>query len=134
MLWFSVKKNFEKKFSFLCVNKFYDVIKIRKNWLLSKQKNMFWISKKIQKVVSHPFSFSKKDGVLFWIKDEKMKKRVSYSFSLKKYFWVIWKLTKENWHIWNKKELIKKTYHVENDKKKRSFVIKKYLLNKGWSG
>ena len=120
--------NEKRSFSF-CVNKLHDMIRTRKFNSCQNQKKCVLNSWKKYKKNSFSFCSFLVIGWCFIlnrkkIKRRKIKKWVSYPFSLKKYFFgVKWKLTKENWHIWNKKELIKKTFHVENVKKK-SFVMK----------
>ena len=121
----------KKSFSF-CVNKLHDVIKTRKfDSCQNQKKNVFWILEKIQKKKFFFLFLSRNRIVYLWIK--KMRKWMSYSFSSKKIiFWVIENWQK-NWHVWNKKLLIKKLYHVENDKKKKQFLWKKcFWIKDDW--
>ena len=70
--------------------------------------------------------------MLFWIKDEKLKKQVSYSFSPKKNIFLgDWKLAKKR-HVWNK-SCWKKYTMLKMIKKRVSFIMKNVCLNKGGS-
>ena len=85
VLWFSKKKKI-----LFYVNKFYDVIEIRKKIDSCQNKKMCFELLKNKKY-SFSFYFFLEIGWCFTLnkKWKKSKKRVSYSFSLKKYFWVI---------------------------------------------
>ena len=53
---------------------------------------------------------------------------VIFVFFEKDIFGVDWKLAKKkNWHVWNKKLLLK-IYRVENDKKEEDFLQKKMFV------
>ena len=116
VLWFSVRK-IEKKFSCFCVNKFFDVIRIRKKFFLTYQKmRLEFLKKKIQKN-GFSFCFFLKIKWYFILNKKIEKMSVLFIFFEKIFFSVKQKVVKK-WHVWNKKLLIKKIYHVENDQKK----------------
>ena len=134
----SVKKNFEKKkFSFLCVNKFYDVTKIRKIWLCQNKKCVLNFQKKNTKKHKKnyfPLCFFLEVGYCFILnKRRKIKKWVSYSLLQKKKLNVKQKFIKKKDDVLSRIEDVKKKYSVENEKKKLFSFTKNVWLNKGGS-
>ena len=132
VLWFSVRKKIEKKFPCFCVNKFFDVIRIRKKFFLTCQKNVFGISKeKIQKK-GFFILFLSRNRIRFyfeWQKNWKNKCRIHHSS--KNIFGCQMKVVKKNDMSGIKRYCWKKMIMLKM-KKWFSFT-KNVCLNKRWS-